>query len=71
MQATIGYLPFLCNGVVNTTIEEAVFSVWLAYIHCWATDVFYWTASGLYKFSSRKSEVRSFRVCVCEEGLSE
>jgi hypothetical protein len=21
-------------------IEEEVFSVWFAYIHCWATDVF-------------------------------
>jgi hypothetical protein len=25
---------------VNTTIEEDVFSMWFAYIHCWATDVF-------------------------------
>jgi hypothetical protein len=25
---------------VNTAIEENVFSVWFAYIHCWATDVF-------------------------------
>jgi hypothetical protein len=24
---------------VNTTMEEAVFFVWFAYIHCWATDV--------------------------------
>jgi hypothetical protein len=24
---------------VNTTIEEAVFSMWFAYIHCWAMDV--------------------------------
>jgi hypothetical protein len=31
MQATI--------GAVNTTIEEAVFSMWFAYIHCWATAV--------------------------------
>jgi hypothetical protein len=40
MQATIGKLPFLCNGALNTTIEEEVFSMWLAYIHCWARDVF-------------------------------
>jgi hypothetical protein len=26
--------------VVNTTIEEEVFSMWLGYIHCGATDVF-------------------------------
>jgi hypothetical protein len=26
--------------VVNTTIEKAVFSMWFAYIHCGATDVF-------------------------------
>jgi hypothetical protein len=25
---------------VNTTIEEAVFSMWFANIHFWATDVF-------------------------------
>jgi hypothetical protein len=25
---------------VNTTVEEAVFSMWFAYIHCWARDVF-------------------------------
>jgi hypothetical protein len=25
---------------VNTTIEEEVFSMWFAYIHYWATDVF-------------------------------
>jgi hypothetical protein len=25
---------------VNTTIEETMFSIWVAYIHCWATDVF-------------------------------
>jgi hypothetical protein len=25
---------------VNTTIEEEVFSMWFAYIHCWAMDVF-------------------------------
>jgi hypothetical protein len=25
---------------VNTTIEEEVFSMCFAYIHCWATDVF-------------------------------
>jgi hypothetical protein len=25
---------------VNTTIEEEVFSMWFAYIHCWTTDVF-------------------------------
>jgi hypothetical protein len=25
---------------VNTTIEEAVFSMWFAYIHRWAMDVF-------------------------------
>jgi hypothetical protein len=25
---------------VNTTIDEEVFSMWFAYIHCWATDVF-------------------------------
>jgi hypothetical protein len=24
----------------NTTIEETVFSMWFAYIHCGATDVF-------------------------------
>jgi hypothetical protein len=24
---------------VNTTTEEEVFSKWVAYIHCWATDV--------------------------------
>jgi hypothetical protein len=26
--------------VVNTTIEKEVFSMWFAYIHCWATDAF-------------------------------
>jgi hypothetical protein len=26
--------------VVTTIIEEALFSIWLAYIHCWATGVF-------------------------------
>jgi hypothetical protein len=26
---------------VNITIEEAVFSMWFAYFHCWATDVSY------------------------------
>jgi hypothetical protein len=25
---------------ITTTIEEEVFSMWFAYIHCWATDVF-------------------------------
>jgi hypothetical protein len=25
---------------VNTTTEEAVFSMWFADIHCWATDIF-------------------------------
>jgi hypothetical protein len=25
---------------VNTAIDEDVFSMWLGYIHCWATDVF-------------------------------
>jgi hypothetical protein len=24
---------------INKTIEEEVFSMWIAYIHCWATDV--------------------------------
>jgi hypothetical protein len=24
---------------VNTTTEEEVFSMWIAYIHCWATEV--------------------------------
>jgi hypothetical protein len=40
-QATIGYLSFLCSRAVNTTIEEAMNSIWFAYIHCWATDVFF------------------------------
>jgi hypothetical protein len=32
---------FLRNQrAVNTTIEKEVFSMWFAYIHCWATDVF-------------------------------
>jgi hypothetical protein len=26
--------------VVSTTIEEAMFSVWFAYFHCGATDMF-------------------------------
>jgi hypothetical protein len=26
--------------VVNTRIKEEVFSMWFAYIHCWAKDVF-------------------------------
>jgi hypothetical protein len=26
---------------VNTTEEEEVFSMWFAYIHCWATDVYF------------------------------
>jgi hypothetical protein len=26
--------------VVNTAIEEEVFSMWFTYIHCWATGVF-------------------------------
>jgi hypothetical protein len=25
---------------VNATIEEEVFSMWFAYVHCWAKDVF-------------------------------
>jgi hypothetical protein len=25
---------------VNTTMEEELFYMWFAYIHCWATDVF-------------------------------
>jgi hypothetical protein len=25
---------------VNTTLGEAVFSIWSAYVHCWATYVF-------------------------------
>jgi hypothetical protein len=25
---------------VNTTMEEEVFSMWFACIHCWTTDVF-------------------------------
>jgi hypothetical protein len=25
---------------LNTSIEEKVFSMWFAYIHCWAKDVF-------------------------------
>jgi hypothetical protein len=32
--------PVAMQRVVNTTIKEAIFSIWLAYIHCWATDVF-------------------------------
>jgi hypothetical protein len=28
------------QGVVNKTIEETVFSMWFAYIHCGATDMF-------------------------------
>jgi hypothetical protein len=32
--------PVAMQRVVNTTIKEAMFSIWLAYIHCWATDVF-------------------------------
>jgi hypothetical protein len=26
---------------VNTTREKAVFSMWFAYIYCWATDGFF------------------------------
>jgi hypothetical protein len=29
------------QGAVNI-IEEEVFSMWFAYINCWATDVFLW-----------------------------
>jgi hypothetical protein len=25
---------------VNKTVDEEVFPMWFAYIHCWATDVF-------------------------------
>jgi hypothetical protein len=39
-QATTGQLLLLCNSAVNTTLEEAVFYVWLLYIHCWSMDVF-------------------------------
>jgi hypothetical protein len=28
------------ESAVNTTIEEEVFSMWFAYIHFWATNVF-------------------------------
>jgi hypothetical protein len=35
---------------VNTTIKEELFSMWFSYIHCWATDVFYGSASRLYKW---------------------
>jgi hypothetical protein len=40
MQATLRLLPFLFNGALNTIIEEAAFSMWFAYIHCWAADMF-------------------------------
>jgi hypothetical protein len=32
---------FSMQSAVNTIIEEAVFSMWLAYIVYWATDVLY------------------------------
>jgi hypothetical protein len=32
--------PVAMQRAVNTTIEEKVFSISFAYIHCWATDVF-------------------------------
>jgi hypothetical protein len=44
---------------VNTTIEEEVFSIWFACIHCWATDMFYGSSSRLYKWyrtESRENE---------------
>jgi hypothetical protein len=34
---------------VNTTIVEEVFSMWFAYIHCWATDSFRGSDQELYK----------------------
>jgi hypothetical protein len=36
------------QSAVNTTTAEEVFSVWFAYIHCGAMDVFYGSASRLY-----------------------
>jgi hypothetical protein len=31
---------FAVQRAINITIEEEVFSMYFAYIHCWATDVF-------------------------------
>jgi hypothetical protein len=53
-QAKIGYLPLLCNGAVNTKIEEEVFSIWFAYIHFWATEVY--SIGPPRDYISRKSE---------------
>jgi hypothetical protein len=36
----IRIISFAMQRVVNTTIEEEVFYMWLAYIHCWETGVF-------------------------------
>jgi hypothetical protein len=33
-------IPVAMQRAVNTTIEEEAFSLWFAYIHYWATDVF-------------------------------
>jgi hypothetical protein len=43
---------------VNKTIGEEVFSMWFAYIHCWATDVFYMSAPRLYKRYGTESRER-------------
>jgi hypothetical protein len=40
---------------VNTTIAEAAFFMWFAYISCWATDVFYGSASRLYEWYTTES----------------
>jgi hypothetical protein len=29
-----------CRSISRTIIEEQLFSIWFAYIHCWVTDVF-------------------------------
>jgi hypothetical protein len=57
---------------VNTTIEEAVFSMWFVYIHCGATDVFSMDAPGDYISGTepRESIVERMRMerVLCSQG---
>jgi hypothetical protein len=43
-------------SVVNITIEEDVFSMWFAYIHCWATNVFSMSSSRDYISSTEQNQ---------------
>jgi hypothetical protein len=43
---------------VNTTIEEEVFSMWFAYIHCWAKDVYSMGPPRDYVSGTEPNEIR-------------